>query len=258
MKCPACSVETEGPQLCTGCGALLAAGSCRSCKAALAAGDRACPKCTTTVRPGRSYMGFLVMGGIGLAVVVGLMLSNQPAAPAAAPAPPSSAPAAQPGPFAIAAPAQPAPVVPVGPAVPASPRAQADELFNQAMMASEGGNPEAVRQVVPPALAAYRALPALDDDGTFHVALLQLTGGDFPGARATADAMLAKQPNHLLALSVAARAAAGTGDAASSRKYNERLVASYDTEVLKTLPEYLDHGRVLPLQHEDAKKALGK
>jgi hypothetical protein len=262
MKCPACSVETEGPETCTACGCLLAAGKCRACQADLAAGAKFCPKCSAPVRAMASSIGYWAMGAIALAAVVGFVLSNKPSPePTAAPAATGAAPrAAKPGPFAIAAPG--AAAMPSPEANPEmanlTPRQQADSLFNVVMSAAEQGDQKTVSEALPEALAAYQALGSIDSDGMFHVALMQLTGNDFAGARATADQILAKLPNHLLALSVAAKAAAAAGDAKAAKNYNELLVTSYDTEVVKTLPEYQDHARVLPAQRDEARKALGQ
>ena len=200
-----------------------------------------------------SRLGWLAAGGIAVAVAVGLFLSNQPRLPA----PQAHAP--PPMPSMAAPPGGPAGLpVSTGPNAAATPREVADELFNAAMVANESGNAAELTEALPKALIAYRQLGPLDDDAAFHVALLQLTGRDFITSRATAEKILAGNPNHLLALSVAARAAAGANDAALARKYYERLVAAYDSEVGKPLPEYHDHARVLPIQREQAQAALGK
>jgi hypothetical protein len=147
---------------------------------------------------------------------------------------------------------------PPGPAVPpapASPREAADLLFNEVMMASEQNDAVALAQALPGALAAYRALGPLDDDGTYHVALLELAGKKFPEARATCATVLAKNPNHLLALGVSMRAAARDGDSVSASDFAQRLLKAYDAEVSRPLPEYQDHGRMLPTYRAEAMAA---
>jgi len=260
MKCPACSIETEGPETCTGCGSLLAAGKCRACQADMAAGAKFCPKCSAPARPTASYTGWLVMGAIAVAALVEFVLSSRPAqTPLPTPAQGASPSPSRQGPFAIAAPgAAQSGAAPEPEAANLTPRQQADALFNVVMSAAEQGDAKTVSEALPEAMRAYQGLGELDSDGIFHVALLQLSGKDFAGARATAEVILSKLPNHLLALSVAAKAAASAGDAKAARAYNEQLLSAYDTEVLKTLPEYQDHARVLPTERDLARKALGK
>lgn len=198
----------------------------------------------------------VVIGAVGM----GLFLSR-PSTPDVAPAPMPAEPGAMaaPRPSGLAGwrPVQPGSAPSQAePAAPASPREEADSLFNVVMSAAEKRDQQTVVQALPEALSAYAKLGPLDGDGIFHVALLQLTGGRFAEARATAQKLLADNPNHLLALSVSARAAAAAGDAAAARDFNQRLLRAYDSEVVKPLVEYRDHARVLPLQRAEAEAAL--
>lgn len=204
-----------------------------------------------------SATGWLVAAGLMVAVGLGMVIGNRNEAPVT-PAAPPAVPPTSPAPMAM--PKMPNMAVPPGarPQVPLTPRDEADMAFNEAMSANEQGDQATARRVIPMALAAYLKLGELDDDSTYHVALLQLVGGDFVAARATSEKILAKKPSHLLALSVAARAAAGAGDAKGAQGYNERLLAGYDTEIVKPLPEYQDHQRVLPIDRAAAQKALGR
>lgn len=173
-----------------------------------------------------------------------LACATAPTVPEAT-APPAVAPAALPA----AAPAAPGVVAP--PTVPAAApsagpdpaRAAADEAFNEAMTAHEAGAataPEALRR----ALAAYQSLDNVDSDGLFHVGLLQLALDDAPGARASADRILADTPDHLFALDVAARAAEATGDLAATKGYYLRVRAAAGKPAPE-LPEYAHHQRLL-------------
>lgn len=159
------------------------------------------------------------------------------------------------------APPAPAPTVPLGaptfaPAAPASPRQAADEVFNEAMMAHEQNDQATLSRVLPGAIAAYRALGELDGDGAYHLALLELAGGQLTEARATCASLLAKNPNHLLALGVALRVAAKANDAAAARELGQRLLKAYDTEVVRPLPEYQDHERMFPTYRAEAMAAV--
>lgn len=190
--------------------------------------------------------GFLVGAGVVGMAAAGVMLS-QPPAPSAAPQPaPPPMQAPMMGMQPLQQPAQPQPPPP------ATPREQADELFNQAMMASETKDQAALAQVLPSALAAYRALGVLDDDGQYHLALLELAGGDVKSARATCAGLLAKNPSHVLALGVGARVEQQAGDLAKARDLAGRLLTAFDAEATKPLREYQDHQRMLPVYRAEA------
>lgn len=157
-------------------------------------------------------------------------------------------PAATPAPAPAEAAVAPAP--PATPAEPKPPRAVADEAFNAAMRAYEGGSPEAAT-LVPRAIAAYGALPTVDSDGLFHLALLHLAAGDAAAARTTCEQGLARHPAHLLLLATAGKAAGKLGDAAGAQGYYQRLVAAWD-QPREPLPEYEDHDRLLPIYQQEA------
>lgn len=190
--------------------------------------------------------GFLIGVLVSGAVAAGFLLSRP-----SAPGPTENAPPPPP-------PAMPvAPSTPqlTPPPAPATPRDAADALFNEAIMASEANDGEALMQVLPRALGAYRALGALDDDGVYHVAMLELAGARYSEARATSATLLAKNPKHLLALAVSMRAAGRSGDAAAARDFAKRLLDAYDTESTRALPEYQDHARMLPSYRAEAQAA---
>lgn len=197
---------------------------------------------------GRGVQGFIVGALVAGTVAAGLMLSR----PAAPPPPtPATPPPLMPAPM-------PPGMPPPGFAPTQDPRQVADSLFNEAMMATEQGDQATLAQVLPGALAAYRGLSQLDDDGRYHVALLELSGGHFAEARATCAGLLAKHPNHLLALGVSLRAAARGGDAAAARDFAQRLVQAYEAEANLPLPEYRDHQRIFPALRQEAQALLGK
>lgn len=188
--------------------------------------------------------GFVVGALVVGTIAVGLFLSRQPEQAA------SPTPSATPVPVA-------APVfAPAAPPAPASPREAADTLFNEAMRAQEQNDQATLAQVLPGALAAYRTLGELDGDGAYHLALLELAGGQLTEARATCATLLAKNPNHLLALGVSLRVAAQANDAAAARDLGQRLLKAYDVEVVRPLPEYQDHERMFPRYRAEAMAAV--
>ena len=191
----------------------------------------------------RGVQGFVVGALVVGTIAGGFFLSRQPEP---APAVPMGA--------SNFAPAQ--PLAPAAPPVPASPREAADLLFNEAMMASEQNDQARLDRVLPGAIMAYRSLGALDDDSTYHLALLELAGGKWAESRATCAKLLATNPNHLLALGVSVRGAVKAGDAAAARDFGQRFLKGYEAEAVRPLPEYRDHERMLPTYRAEAMEAV--
>jgi tetratricopeptide (TPR) repeat protein len=120
-------------------------------------------------------------------------------------------------------------------------RTNADRLFNRVMRAAEQGNQAEVDQFVPMAIQAYGMVDGIDADGLYHLALLHLAAGDPEAARATAEQILARSPDHILALGVAASAEQEAGDLAAARELWNRLLEAYPDESTRSLREYQDH-----------------
>jgi tetratricopeptide (TPR) repeat protein len=229
--------SSQSPQrYCPGCGAAVAASDrfCRECGAPLAADAKPRARLRLT---GLQAFGLAV---IALAIVYALLLltgdrGRQP-------------------------PVQPIPITDVGagraPSQPLTERGAADQLFNRAMTAYETGDSAAARQFVPMAITAYQALDSLELDARYHLALLSLAANRPRDALAQTDTMLAEDPNHLLALSAAARAHDALGRPDQAAEYYRRFVEAYTPEVAAARPEYLDHRRALPARLEEARRYL--
>ncbi|MEJ2679130.1 MAG: hypothetical protein P8174_08660, partial [Gemmatimonadota bacterium] len=110
------------------------------------------------------------------------------------------------------------------------PRAAADRLFNRIMGTAESGDTAGARFFVPMALEAYQMAAPLDNDGLYHVALIQLVAGQPDSARATAQKILADAPHHLLALAVAAQAEADEGNASAARALYQQFLDAFPAE----------------------------
>lgn len=135
-------------------------------------------------------------------------------------------------------------------------RMAADQLFNQAMSAYETGDSASARQFIPMAISAYQTLDDLDLDGRYHIALLSLAAGQPRTALAQADTMLDRVDEHLLALSVSARAYAALGEAERAVERYRRFLAAYTPTVAASRTEYMDHARALPARREEAESYL--
>ncbi|UCF20221.1 MAG: zinc ribbon domain-containing protein [Gemmatimonadota bacterium] len=225
---------------------------CSNCGSERAAADKFCRNCGAPLRvqakPNGKIRGLSGLQGFGLALIAfafgyalrhyGGDLSQRPEPPA------QSISITEVGALPSAAPS------------PASPRATADALFNQAMMAQETGDTAAAAQFTPMAVSAYRGLSTLDLDGRYHVALLNMAAGQPQEALSEARTMLSEVPNHLLALSASAQAHLALGNTDSATFYYRRFLEEYTPEVAASRPEYLDHGRTLPRRRDEARRFL--
>ena len=244
MKCSHCGTESDG-NYCPACGTSLRPGTCQECGAKLVPAARFCTRCGAAVGgaavagAARSVRGstlpWYLAGGVLLLLIAILLVpalveddSGTAQIPPAGTFPAAGAPAGTPPPLT------------------GTPREQADRLFDRIMTAASAGETAAARQFTPMAIAAYGMAAPLDADGLYHLAAVHLVAGDPASARMTAEQILASDQNHLLGLAVAGQAAARAGDSAAARDYYTRLLAAYDTEVARGLPEYEAHSRSLP------------
>ena len=246
MQCPVCARESDG-KFCPECGAPLRDAVCRSCQAPLTPGARFCTQCGAPTGTGKAtapsgsntpwYIAAAVLAVLIVAMLVPMLFgSDDPAESAAAAAPFAGADASG-----------------APPPLSGDMRENADRLFNRIMQERESGDPAAASQFYPMAIQAYQAAEPLDADGLYHLALVQTAAGDPAAARATAERILAMQPNHLLGLGAAAEAAMEQGDTAAARAFYQRFLDGYDTERTNQYPEYIDHARILPTYEQQAR-----
>ena len=137
-----------------------------------------------------------------------------------------------------------------------TPREAADRLFTRVMTSVAQGDSVGAQAFVPMAVGAYERARPLDHDGLFHLSLLQRTAMDLEGALASAQSVLEDDPNHILALSAAAVAARELGLAEDARAYFQRILAQYDEQVARGLPEYLDHAPIMNTVRDSAEAFL--
>jgi len=137
-----------------------------------------------------------------------------------------------------------------------TPRQAADNLFNRVMQAVANGDTTEATNFLPMAIAAYDMARPLDEDGFFHLSLLQRAGQDQGAALQSALDGLSTNPDHLLNLYGAAEASIALGDSLGARGYYERLLAAWDREIAADRLEYVEHEPLLPLIREDAEAFL--
>ena len=263
MHCTQCGAEGRG-RFCASCGASVKPVSCHGCGTKVAAGNRFCTSCGTPVgAPGaRSARtgatdaagggslqkrgggaGWWIAGGfvavVLVAVGIGVLLDSEEDTPA----PGSSRASGS-----------------VGGAPPdlssMTPREAADRLFNRVMAAAAREDAAEANSFLPMAINAYGLAQPLDNDGLFHLALLQRAAGEHEESLAAALEGLQANPDHLLNLSAAAEASLQLGEVDAGREHYQRLLDSWEGEMAAGREEYEEHGPLLPLIREDAEAFL--
>lgn len=271
-SCPACGQNAAG-RFCSNCGATLPGKvTCTACGNEIPGGGRFCNQC----------------GIPTAAAAVAAALPKQAAEkalPAPAPRPTSTLPWVIAGLAVLALviillmpepePATPsAPTAAAGDTPPAggasqfgdassvdlsamTPRERADRLFNRVMQNISAGDTTQARFFMPMALSAYADVPDLDSDGHYHVAVLNLAGGDPSAARARADSILAQVPTHLFGLFTAAQAEQALGNAEAARELYGRFQEAFAAESALARSEYTEHAAVMPLMQQEAAQMVG-
>ncbi len=136
------------------------------------------------------------------------------------------------------------------------PRGVADRLFERVMREHESENFEQAAFFIDMALQAYDVVPAEDTDADvrFHVGLLRLLTGESGRAREKADEILAADPEHLLGLLLAARAADFEGDTEEAEVFRARIRSTVEEAGgIPDVPEYQAHRTLIEgvLEAED-------
>jgi len=229
MLCPACGSESSG-KFCNNCGASLSGAACNNCRAAFTPGAKFCHRCGTPAgahAPPRAMAAASVLpwsvAAIALLALVALAAGQRFGRTRA------SATTAAP------------PVTRAPDISSLSPEERAQRLYDRIMGAAERGRSDSVQFFLPMAIQAYTDLGALSTDQRYDLGRLADVGGDSRVAAAQADTILKSQPQHLLGLLLAARAARMRGDDAGATGFLRRLAAAEPAERKKQLPEYLAH-----------------
>ena len=261
--CTQCGAEAQG-RFCASCGTSLKVLACRGCGAQVTAGTRFCTSCGTpaggstgrATKQGRVSgdpasgaeqrgvdAGWWVAGGLLLIVVVVVGIGVVSDSDEGSVAPGAAATQGT-----------------VGGTPPdlssMTPREAADRLFNRVMTAAARDDTTESNSFLPMAIDAYGLASPLNDDGLFHLSLLQRAAGEHEGSLATAVEGLQVNPDHLLNLSSAAEAAIQLRQVTEGQEYYQRLLDSWDQELAASRQEYEEHAPLLPLIREDAEAFL--
>jgi double zinc ribbon protein len=268
--CPRCSAAAAG-NYCANCGSPLAGASCPGCDAALTPGSNFCHRCGTptpsagaaratdagTPIPAGEPRGFSTGLPWGIAVVafvalVALVVGQRFGARGQR----GSDGGADAGTLGTAA-----PLPPMGTRAPdistMSPEEQAVRLHDRVMALAERGRIDSVQFFAPMAIGAYQRLDSLTPDHRYDLGSIAVVAGDQELARAQADTILARNPNHLLGLMLAIRAARAAGDGPRAQTLARRFAAVAPTERTKQLSEYRMHDREIDAALAAARNAQG-
>ena len=122
-----------------------------------------------------------------------------------------------------------------------TPRERADRLFDRIMALHERGRTDSVQFFAQMAIPAYQMLQPLDLDARYDMGRIAEVAGVADFARAQADTILRTEPNHLLGLVLAIRAARLAKDEPAATTFERRLVAAEPAERRRNREEYTRH-----------------
>jgi hypothetical protein len=222
------------PRFCTSCGAGLSATAkfCHRCGAPTDGSARPVAAGASGSAGGTAQVLPWAVAGIALLCLLAFIVGQNLARPAATPAT-TAGPVA--GPVAGAAPGRAPDISSM------SPTERADRLFQRVMLYVQEGKSDSVAFFAPMAIQSQLTLTPLDAHRRYDLGLLGMVSGDGAMARAQADTILAEQPDHLLGLILAMRAAGMRSDASARAGFAAKLMAVADRERAKRLAEYVDH-----------------
>lgn len=240
-RCSNCGREAGG-NFCGSCGAALEGAPCPECNARLEPGALFCRSCSHDLRvPSRSRMYWPLVTALavaGLAVIV-VALSMSPGPTSTHPTVP------------ILPPRTPETTQPL------RPLQEADQFFDRAMRAHEGGDSAQAQFAGRMALEAYAMLNDLDADARFHIGLLHEIDGNHNAILAQADSIELVSPNHLFPAILRHRVRASTGDSEGARDAYRQFLARYEGEMAQMRPEYQLHSDLIEDFRVEATRAPG-
>lgn len=135
-----------------------------------------------------------------------------------------------------------------------SPSERANRLYTRIMEYAEGGKVDSVAFFAPMAMASHEMLTEPTTDERYHFGRIAEVTNAAPVAIAQADTILAGNPNNLLGLLLAARAARMSGDVAGAKRFDQRLLKALEPELATRLPDYDMHRAEIDRAADEARR----
>lgn len=136
----------------------------------------------------------------------------------------------------------------------ASPSELANRLYNRIMTYAENGVVDSVAFFAPMALGAHAMLEVPTLDERYHFGRVAEVADSADVARAQADTILTQQPDNLLGLLLASRAARMRKDDATAKRFDQRLLQVLGAQLATGNTDYRDHRTEIDRAVEDAKR----
>ena len=255
--CPKCGKAASG-SFCQECGAKIGERFCPECGAQMSMTAKYCNQCGNRIRAsehraaatatlGGKNLPWWIAGAAMIALIamlgIQMMQRGGPSTPSASPVTNQSGVGAMTG-----SPPDLSSMTPVE---------AANRLFNRVMTAIAAEDSIEAQQFMPMAIGAYERARPLDHDGLFHLSMLQRTAMQLEAALGTAEEILEDNPNHLLGLSAAAKAAVELGRDDIAAAYYEHVLEVYESQIEQDIPEYMDHAPITGNLKIEAEAFLG-
>ena len=122
-----------------------------------------------------------------------------------------------------------------------TPQERAARLFDRIMRLSEEGKRDSVELFASMAIPVYESLGPLDLDARYDLGRIAQVSGQLDIAKAQADSILARSPDHLLGLILAAAVADARGNQAERATFERRMLAAEAGQLAQPLDEYTRH-----------------
>lgn len=135
-----------------------------------------------------------------------------------------------------------------------TPSERANRLYMRIMTYAESGIVDSVAFFAPMALASHEMLEAPTADERYHFGRIAEVADNAEVARAQADTILVQQPDNLLGLLLASRAARMQKETAAAKRFDQRLLKALTAQLATKAPDYELHRAEIDRAVEDAKR----
>ncbi len=135
-----------------------------------------------------------------------------------------------------------------------SPGERASRLYVRIMTYAEAGKTDSVQFFAPMAMASHEMLTAPTIDERYHYGRIAEVTGNPTVAKAQAESILKERSTSLLGLLLSARVARLTGDNATARAFDQRLLKALEPELATKLTDYDQHRIEIDRAVADARK----